>query len=258
MKIQGDRLIIRSFYVTALTAVSFGSAILIQQTNYWWAALLALVGISLALLEVFQIPRPRKILCDQYTLDSRIVDKILGPETVQTIENKLNQFYGQAGFPADWQVLLTAHLAIRSFHGLGIHSDWVLVQLTNYVGPHPRGKNRIISAHKGIVGRTFRSQRPQIVNFENENDYFTRMTEEFSFFANEANYHSTDARSYFAVPFGAEAGELPYGILYAHARISGVFKGEPTKALTIDYQDICTEIANALAADTKVLNARSR
>lgn len=258
MILNSDRRLIRVLYVISVGIVGFAIACLTQERLYWQAGIVALIGIVLALLDTFSIPKPRKLLKDEFTLNDWVVNKIISKDTVNLIHGRLQRLYGELDYPDAQKVHITVHLAIRSFNDQGIHSDWVLLQLTDYVGARPRGKNRIVSAHKGIIGRTYRVQKPQTTNFNSEADYFAQMTEHFGFFRSEANYHSTEARSYFSMPFGLEADERSFGVFYAFSSVFGAFDANPNNVVNHNYTNACTEIANILSKDALVTAARSR
>lgn len=189
MIFQTKNTVIRIGYVILIATVGFFVNVLIQEKFYGLAGLLTLVGVGFATLEILQIPRPKPIMKDQYTLSNWAIDKIIDKKTVQQIEARLQELQGKLNFDSQYKVHMTVHLAILAFHENKIHSNWILIQLTNYIGSGRRGKNRAVSAHKGIGGRSFRTRNPQTVNFESEGDYFRRMTKEFGFFPDEANYH---------------------------------------------------------------------
>jgi hypothetical protein len=257
MSVSTKRQGLRIGYLFVVGLISFWISYCIQEKYYVVAAVLSFLAVALSVLDYLDLPHPKPLLADSYTLNRWVVNKIVSTDTIARIETRLERLYGVLNFDPSLRVHITVHLAIRAFNSQGIHSDWLLIQLTNYVGPGRRGKNRVVSAHKGVIGRAYRTRMPQTVNFDSQEDYFKRMTEEFSFYPDEANYHATEARSYFCMPYGLDDGEPPLIVLYAYSTKCGLFNDDSSAVSSRENHEACADIANILASDELVKKART-
>jgi GAF domain-containing protein len=105
-----------------------------------------------------------------------------------------------------------------------------LVQISEYTRAGLGGRRwRVLRETQGIVGRCARVGTMVCANFRTDSEYRKRMVYEFGFTRDEADRHTTAARSYLAFP--VESSNDLVGVMYFFSTEPQVFPQAADKAV---------------------------
>ena len=152
-----------------------------------------------------------------------LLEEKLGTLAVRSISEKLGRIISSFNACDQSRISGTVHLIVELLRSPEGKARNGLLQLTEYVGPKGGHKGRITTLDQGIIGRCARTGKIEHVNFLNENEYRSRMVEEFGFSKKESDTHTKIARSYLAIPLVADSEPDPIGVLYFFSTEPQVF-----------------------------------
>jgi hypothetical protein len=197
-------------------------SVMIQEREYSWslipAALLALL--SVAEFVVADLVLDKRFPPHSARFLERLQRKLGSTSIHQEIMNTLDSCV--AGFKGCDQsrISSTVHFRVDINHDEGTLP--ALIQLSDYTRSGLGGRRwRVIQATKGLAGRCLRQEQLVWVNFRSEQEYRSRMVEEFGFTKDEVDDHTSTARSYLAIPL-RNASET-VGVLYFFSTEPQVF-----------------------------------
>jgi hypothetical protein len=232
------RLAIRWLAVVIGVGSGFAVGLLMELHWFWWSAV---PGVLLLLATIVEFVFGDYIAEQSYPMETEkkiaLLERRLGALAVQSIADKLTRRIASFQACDTSQISGTVHVIVELPPSPEMKERYGLLQLTNYVGPHGGSKGRITTLEKGIIGRCARTGKMEFVNFADANEYRRRMVEEFGFSKEEAERHTTIARSYIAEPLFL--GPKIIGVLYFFSSEPQVFPyAADASDLKSDTQDL--------------------
>jgi hypothetical protein len=215
------RLTIRAVALVVGVCAGFAISVMIQESRYWSAGLVFVIVLLAGFIE-FVIA---DVLADRsFPFDTErkleLMEGQLGQKGIAGVADKMRELIGQFRACDQSQVRATVHVFVPLMPTADQPARRGLLQLTDYVaravpvdpGVTRRRKGRIIPVNQGIIGRCARTGAMETVGFADMGEYREAMVRDFGFTPEEAEKHTTSARSYLAFPLRAE--EEVVGVLY--------------------------------------------
>jgi hypothetical protein len=207
------RLAFRTLAVVVGVASGFAVGLLME---LHWFKLSVLPGTLLLVATLVEFVLGDYIAEQNYPIETEkklaLLEERLGALAVERIGRKLQRIILTFEACDKAQVSATVHIVVELTPSAEVKQRYGLLQLTDYVGPYGGSKGRITTLEKGIIGKCARTGRRESVNFADVAEYLRRMVEEFGFSKEEAERHTTIARSYLAEPLSL--GPKIIGVLY--------------------------------------------
>jgi hypothetical protein len=216
------RLALRALAILLGACGAFAVDVLMEMHQFCWAIIPSACLIVLAIVEF--------VLADylaehSYPIETEkklaLLERQLGMTAVETLAEKLRRTIQSFRACDVGRVSGTVHIIIELSPSAELKTRYGLLQLTNYVGPYGGSKGRILTLEKGIIGRCARTGKVEYANFEDVTEYRRRMVQEFGFTHEEAEAHTTVARSYLAEPLLLSGTII--GVLYFFSPEAQVF-----------------------------------
>jgi hypothetical protein len=118
------------------------------------------------------------------------------------------------------------------------------LQTCDYI-PCGGGGGRKFSKMKGIVGRSMELKEKLIENFENDEEFRTKMTEKYGYTPEEVGERTADRRSYFCYPILDENHRV-LGLIYFDSSHPNIFTLDSTDSKMQIIEKACETIRNDL------------
>lgn len=240
------RLALRGFAIIIGIGSGYAIALLMAKSLFWWSALpLALLIAS----TIFEFILADIVAERSYPIETEkklaLLERTLGIRAVQSISRKLERIIQSFKACDQSRVSGTVHVIVELAFSPDGKIRFGLLQLTDYIGSWGGSKGRITALTQGIIGRCARTGRIEHVNFADETEYRRRMADEFGFSKQEAESHTTIARSYISVPLLLDSRVV--GVLYFFSTDPQVFPHAVRDSnLTARAQDVLDVLRTAL------------
>lgn len=234
----------RALIITLAAAALYWLSVLVQEREYAWAMVPAVVlaGLSLAEFVVADLVLDARFPRESQQFLEKLQQKLatINSDILRTLNSCVGSFEGCDQSSISSTVHLRIDVVSADRDGLAP----ALIQLSDYTRPTLGGRRwRVTDPAKGLIGRCLRLGEAVWVNFRSEGDYRRRMVEEFGFSPEEVDKHTTAARSYEAFPI-RDRGEM-VGVMYFFSTEPQVF---PVAASSDRLRDAAESISALLRA----------
>lgn len=207
------RLAVRALALLVGAYAAFQLSVLLQKNQFEMASKLFWIVLATAFLEFVLAD----VLADHsFPFDTErkfaLMEKRLGAQAIKTIEQLMRSLIGEFRCCEHSLVSATVHVKAELSSTADQKLREGLLQLTSYVGRAGGRKGRITLINQGVIGRCARTGNLETVGFADRQEYATAMVREFGFTVDDAERHTTTARSYLAFPLRNDSRVV--GVLY--------------------------------------------